>query len=57
MKSIEISTRRLQLKPLVSIYFEKGMGELGWIVNKKYWGNRSALQDTYEYQYELIISG
>lgn len=94
----------------VSIYFEKGIGELGWILNKKYWGNgfayeaaealvkyfidnmstthfiahcdtknvasykvmeklgmiktgewggrrnKSALQDSFEYQYELIIS-
>lgn len=93
----------------VSIYFENGIGELGWIVNKKYWGNgfayeaaealvtyfidnmetthfiahcdtenvasykvmeklgmartgkwggrrnKSALRDTFEYQYELII--
>lgn len=93
----------------VSVYFEKGIGELGWIVNKKYWGNgfayeaaeslvkyfidnmgtdhfiahcdteniasykvmeklgmvrtgewggrrnRSAVQDTFEYQYELIV--
>lgn len=93
----------------VSIYFEREVGELGWIVNKKYWGNgfayeaaealvkyfidnmgtthfiahcdteniasykvmeklgmvktgewggrrnRSALQDTFEYQYELVI--
>lgn len=94
----------------VSIYFEQGIGELGWIVNKKYWRNgfayeaakalveyfiahmgtthfiahcdteniasyktmeklgmvrtgewggrrnRAALQDSFEYQYELIIS-
>lgn len=94
----------------VSIYFEKGIGELGWIVNKNYWGNgfayeaaealvkyfidnmktthfiahcdtenvasykvmeklgmvrtgkwggrrnKSALRDTFEYQYELIIA-
>ncbi|MBP3476889.1 MAG: GNAT family N-acetyltransferase [Lachnospiraceae bacterium] len=94
----------------VSIYFEEGIGELGWIVNKKYWRNgfayeaadalvhffihnmgtthfiaycdtenvasykimeklgmvrtgewggrrnKSALQDTCEYQYELIVS-
>ncbi|MBQ6594443.1 MAG: GNAT family N-acetyltransferase [Clostridia bacterium] len=23
----------------VSIYFEDGIGELGWIVNRRYWGN------------------
>lgn len=94
----------------VSIYFKNGIGELGWIINKKYWGNgfayeaaealvkyffanmgtahfiahcdteniasykvmeklgmvrtgewggrrnKSALQDSFEYQYELIIS-
>lgn len=28
----------------VSIYFEKGIGELGWIVNKKYWGNGFAYE-------------
>lgn len=28
----------------VSIYFENGAGELGWIVNKKYWGNRFAYE-------------
>lgn len=94
----------------VSIYLDDGVGEIGWIVNKKYWGNgfafesakallryfienvgithfiahcdreniasyktmeklgmvrtgewggrrnKSASQDSYEYQYELIIS-
>lgn len=28
----------------VSVYFEKGVGELGWIVNKKYWGNGFAYE-------------
>ncbi len=28
----------------VSAYFEKGTGELGWIVNKKYWGNGFAYE-------------
>lgn len=23
----------------VNIYFESGIGELGWIINKKYWKN------------------
>ena len=95
----------------VSIYDNEGMGELGWILNKRYWGNgfaceaaqaivdyfaahmgmthfiahcdtenaasyrvmeklgmvktgewggrrnRSALEDTFEYQYELAVHG
>ena len=28
----------------VSIYFENGAGELGWILNKKYWGNGFAYE-------------
>ncbi len=28
----------------VSIYFKNGIGELGWIVNKKYWGNGFAYE-------------
>lgn len=28
----------------VSIYFENGMGELGWILNKKYWGKGFAYE-------------
>lgn len=28
----------------VSIYFENGMGELGWIVNKKHWGKGFAYE-------------
>lgn len=29
---------------VVSIYFENGAGELGWILNKKYWGNGFAYE-------------
>ena len=28
----------------VSVYFENGVGELGWIVNRKYWGNGFATE-------------
>lgn len=28
----------------VSVYFEHGIGELGWIVNKQYWGNGFAYE-------------
>ncbi len=28
----------------VSIYFESGVGELGWIVKRKYWGNGFAAE-------------
>ena len=28
----------------VSVYFENGMGELGWIVNKQYWGKGFAYE-------------
>lgn len=28
----------------VGIYFENGIGELGWIINKKYWGNGFAYE-------------
>lgn len=28
----------------VSVYFENGVGELGWIVNKQYWGNGFAFE-------------
>lgn len=28
----------------VSVYFENGVGELGWIVNKRYWGNGFAYE-------------
>lgn len=28
----------------VSIYFENGIGELGWIINKKYWNNGFAYE-------------
>ncbi len=28
----------------VSVYFENGVGELGWIVNKKYWQNGFAYE-------------
>lgn len=28
----------------VSVYFENGIGELGWIVNKQYWGNGFAYE-------------
>ena len=28
----------------VSVYFEGTVGELGWILNKKYWGNGFALE-------------
>ena len=28
----------------VSVYFENGVGELGWIVNKQYWGNGLAYE-------------
>ena len=28
----------------VSIYFENGLGELGWIINKKYWNNGFAYE-------------
>lgn len=28
----------------VSIYFKNGIGELGWIVNKQYWGNGFAYE-------------
>lgn len=28
----------------VSVYFESGTGELGWIINKSYWGNGFAYE-------------
>lgn len=28
----------------VSVYFENDAGELGWIINKNYWGNRFAYE-------------
>lgn len=28
----------------VSVYFENGTGELGWIINKSYWGNGFAYE-------------
>lgn len=28
----------------VSVWFEDGIGELGWIVNKRYWGNGFAFE-------------
>ncbi|MCM1258284.1 MAG: GNAT family N-acetyltransferase [Roseburia sp.] len=30
----------------VSIYFENGIGELGWIMDKKFWGNGFAYEAT-----------
>ena len=48
------------------VSFGNGCGELGWIINKQYWGHgfayegggrrkQSAQKDSYKYQYELDI--